>query len=351
MEISVCLIVKNEERVLERCLKCAKQFADEIVVVDTGSIDKTLEIARKYASILKQFDWCNDFSKARNFSFSLATKEYICWLDADDIILEEDIKKINALKNRKNLADVYMLKYQFVDEFDNPTFVYFRERIVKNNKNYVWQDPIHEYLKIDGNIEYENISITHKPEKFKEAGRNLSIYREYSKTHTLNARQKFYFARELYFNGLFLEAIEVFNNFLEDKTGWSENKINACLILAECYKAENKWEMVIISLLRSFEYGIPQAEVLCKIGDYFLLQHKIKEAIYWYECASKKKTNLKSGAFVEPKYYTTYPCLQLCVCHFKLGNLKKAEFYNNKVLKFDKNNKSAQYNTQFFKNS
>ena len=69
MELSVCLIVKNEEKVLERCLACAKKFADEIIVVDTGSTDKTKQIAKKFTNFVYDFKWCDDFSLARNFSF------------------------------------------------------------------------------------------------------------------------------------------------------------------------------------------------------------------------------------------------------------------------------------------
>ena len=76
MEISLCMIVKDEEDVLERCLECAKNIADEIVIVDTGSKDRTKDIANKYTDKVYDFDWWNDFSKARNYAFSKATKEY-----------------------------------------------------------------------------------------------------------------------------------------------------------------------------------------------------------------------------------------------------------------------------------
>ncbi len=88
--ISLCMIVKNESQVIERCLKCVSDLVDEIVIVDTGSTDDTMSIARKFTDSIYEFPWIDDFSAARNFSFSKATKEYIMWLDADDIILDED---------------------------------------------------------------------------------------------------------------------------------------------------------------------------------------------------------------------------------------------------------------------
>lgn len=88
--ISICMIVKNEEDVLGRALKSVQGIADEIIIVDTGSTDSTKEIASSYTNKIYDFEWCDDFSKARNYSFSKATKDYCMWLDADDVILEED---------------------------------------------------------------------------------------------------------------------------------------------------------------------------------------------------------------------------------------------------------------------
>ena len=97
--ISLCMIVKNEEDVLARCLDCAINFADEIIIVDTGSTDRTKEIAALYTEQVYDFEWIDDFAAARNFAFSKATMEYCMWLDADDIIRFEDQKKLVDLKN------------------------------------------------------------------------------------------------------------------------------------------------------------------------------------------------------------------------------------------------------------
>ena len=82
VKVSLCMIVRNEEKVLERCLKSVADIVDEIIIVDTGSIDRTKEIAADYTDKIYDFLWCDDFSAARNFAFSKGTGEYFLWMDA-----------------------------------------------------------------------------------------------------------------------------------------------------------------------------------------------------------------------------------------------------------------------------
>ena len=84
--ISLCMIVKNEEAVLARCLDSIADLMDEIIIVDTGSTDHTKEIAAKYTSQVYDFKWTSDFSAARNFSFSKANMDYIYAADADEVL-------------------------------------------------------------------------------------------------------------------------------------------------------------------------------------------------------------------------------------------------------------------------
>lgn len=88
--ISLCMIVKNEERLLARCLDSVADLMDEIIIVDTGSTDQTKEIAARYTDKIYDFEWVQDFSAARNFAFSKATKEYIYSADADEVLDEEN---------------------------------------------------------------------------------------------------------------------------------------------------------------------------------------------------------------------------------------------------------------------
>ena len=122
--ISLCMIVKNEEDVLARCLESAKPAVEEIILVDTGSTDRTKEIARSFTDKIYDFAWIDDFSAARNFSFSKASMDYCMWLDADDVLLPADREALLRLKETLSPSvDVVMMKYHTeFDETGKPTF-------------------------------------------------------------------------------------------------------------------------------------------------------------------------------------------------------------------------------------
>src|SRR5690606_26056361 len=98
ISISLCMIVKNEESVIARCLDSVKDLVDEINIVDTGSTDNTKGIVQQYTNRVFDFNWIDNFAAARNFSFQQATKDYILWLDADDVLTIEEHEKFKSLK-------------------------------------------------------------------------------------------------------------------------------------------------------------------------------------------------------------------------------------------------------------
>lgn len=95
---SLCMIVKDEEEVLSRCLNSLCDIMDEIIIVDTGSTDRTKEIAKKYTDKVFDYKWCNDFADARNFAASKAVGDYIYTADADEYLDNENKEKLRQLK-------------------------------------------------------------------------------------------------------------------------------------------------------------------------------------------------------------------------------------------------------------
>ena len=151
MSLSVCLIVKNEQPVIARCLSCVKKFADEIIVVDTGSTDATAEVAKKFTDKIYSYEWEDDFASARNFALGKASCEYVMWLDADDVVSDENADKIKNLVENQSF-DMAFLQYAVAFDGEVPTYVYYRERIFKRCKNYRFEGAVHEAVSPQGKI-------------------------------------------------------------------------------------------------------------------------------------------------------------------------------------------------------
>lgn len=330
MTLSVCMIVRDEEEVLARCLDCVKKFADEIIITDSGSKDKTVQIARVYTDKIYTFEWRDDFAAARNFAFSKATCKYVMWLDADDVITDENCTRIRNLVDNGNFDMAYLL-YAAAFDGDNPTFIYNRERIFLRSLDYRFSGAVHEAVVPRGNVVYSDARIDHKKLKTGDPMRNLSIYQKrIVRGLSLDEREKFYYGRELLFNKMYCESAAVLENFLSGN-GWVQNKIEACINLYYCYTELGDGDKALQSLLKTFLYDLPRAQVCCMLGNYFDEKLNTDAAIYWYLHALDCKSEVQSGAFVNCDYSEFIPCLQLCVLYDRLGEYQKANLFNERA--------------------
>lgn len=351
MDISLCMIVKDEEDVICRCINCVKDIVDEIIVVDTGSKDSTIEKVRSFNAKVYYFDWIEDFSKARNYAFSKASKDYILWLDADDIIEFKDQEKLKLLKeNLDENIDVVSMNYILSsDNSGNPLYSLRRNRLVKRSKDFKWIGFIHEYLDVRGNILDSDINIVHKKEK-EYSNRNLKIYeKQISKGIKLSTRDIYYYANELYDNARYDDAIREYINFINTNEGWEEDIKGACSKLADCYRVKNDTENELRYIFKSFEYGIPRSDFCCRLGYKFLENNKIEEAIYWYKLALQGGPKKNSMNLINHDTYTYLPWIQLCVCYYKLGNINDSYYCNEMAGKYKPNDYLVKYNRKQLK--
>lgn len=147
-EISFCLIVKNEEKHIERCLNSISNIASEIIVVDTGSNDRTIELARKYTDKIFFFNWNNNFSDARNYAISLAKKPYIFSIDADEELKNPDAVIDALLNSNPTIGGWLVNNISFAARkgsgFD--TFATKLLRIFRNNPGIKFEGIVHEQI-------------------------------------------------------------------------------------------------------------------------------------------------------------------------------------------------------------
>ncbi|MDR2599228.1 MAG: glycosyltransferase family 2 protein [Oscillospiraceae bacterium] len=156
ISISQCMIVKNEEKNIEKALSWAKGIVCEQIVVDTGSTDRTVEIAERMGAKIFYFEWIGDFSAAKNYAIEQATGDWIAFLDADESFSPEDVKKLLIFMKRieadKQMREKYLAlgcKWVDIDERGRIFNQYVQLRIFQNLPSIRYVHKVHERLKMD----------------------------------------------------------------------------------------------------------------------------------------------------------------------------------------------------------
>lgn len=327
ISISVCMIVKNEENVLERCLTSLAPIADEIIIVDTGSVDKTKEIAYKFTDKVYDYIWMNDFSAARNYSFEKATMEYIYIADADEVLDEANLIKFQYLKECL-LPEIDIVQMYYENQLQyNTTYNYdkeYRPKLVKRLRTFLWQDPIHESLVLEPCIFDSDISIVHLPEK-SHAKRDFKIYEDLvTREKTLSEKLITMYAKELFIAGEdmdFQKASSYFEKLYAEEG--CENISRICeSVLAYYYQTIENLHMLMKIALHNIASKEPSSEVCFSLGEYYFRHKDYKEATIWYYNAAYEaecELNLHFGG--------DYPLLRLADCYKALGNVDQMKQY------------------------
>ena len=277
LTFSLCMIVKNEEKVLARCLDSICDLMDEIIIVDTGSKDRTKEIASRYTELVYDFAWTGDFSQARNFSFSLATGDYIYAADADEVIDEENRKKFRALKESL-LSGVEIVQMYYGNQLSQRTVYNFdrelRPKLFKRVRNFQWIEPVHETVRLLPVVYDSDIEITHLPGEGHGA-RDLQIFAEMTERgEALSPRLLNLYARELLISGSReeLQRAEDFFTAVADgeETEPAQMKEALCVVVRAARERGDFLKMYRYAMKDVASEGV--SEVCFELGEYYLAQ-------------------------------------------------------------------------------
>ncbi len=288
--ISLCMIVKNEEAVLRRCLDSLTDIADEIIIADTGSTDNTKNIALEYTCNVYDYKWTGDFAAARNFVASKATKEYIYTADADEYLDEENREKVKRLKSIL-LPEIEIVQMLYCTPPELST-VYnyekeYRPKLYKRLREFTWIDPIHETLRIDPVVYDSEIEVQHRPVS-NHAGRDLDAFASmFKEGRRLSKKLHHMYAMELFRSGTdkdFCNAAGTFMLTMEQDGRSMDEVKEAMCVLARYYRIKN-------DIAGFFGYALkdsitePCAEICCELGMYYESTGDYKEASIWYQNA------------------------------------------------------------------
>lgn len=329
--ISLCMIVKDEEAVLARCLDSIKDLMDEIIIVDTGSSDRTREIALDYTDQVYDFAWTGSFADARNFSFSKATKEYIYCADADEVVDEENRERFRVLKQTLlpeiEIVQMYycnQLKFNTVYNFDKE----YRPKLYKRLREFVWEEPVHEAVRLEPIVYDSDVEILHLPQG-EHSGRDLAVFeRMASQEVHISKRLHNLYARELFVAGSesdFLHAVPAFVKTMNETDRSTDELLEAECVL--CHAARQKGDDVMF-----FQYAMKGiagegcSELCYELGEFYHAKGNDEEAIIWYYNAAyetKPVLNLRYGG--------DYPLKKLAECYRVLDRADLAKDYETEA--------------------
>ena len=237
MKLSAVIIVKDREKVIERCLESIKD-CDEIIVSDTGSTDNTIKLCKKYTDkVYTDYKWNDDFAEARNHAASYATGDWIFVIDSDEWLDKNGIKKIrkfiDKLPEEKKTAQVMA---------NNGLLEYPTPRLYKRNVGIEYHPrfPIHEILNfVDGDVIASNIKIYADPKNIKDnpdPDRNLRILKKALDKYPEEARLLYYLGKEYAspVRGMYKDAIECLTKYLS-VSRFRQELEDSYLVMAYCY--------------------------------------------------------------------------------------------------------------------
>jgi glycosyltransferase involved in cell wall biosynthesis len=281
------MIVKNEEKLLARCLDSMKDLAEEIVIVDTGSTDKTCEIAARYTKKLFHFSWTGDFSQARNFAFSKCTQEYIYSADADEVIDEENRERFRVLKQAL-LPEIEIVQMKYGNQLSYSTIYNFdeeyRPKLYKRLRYFVWEYPIHEAVRLDSVIYDSDVVITHMPEQ-SHTPRDLATFEKMVESGVvLDKRMHNLYAKELFVSGNsndFSRASAFFKKAAEDQERDGDTMMEACCVAARAAHLNGNLHEMMKYALKAVAAG-SCSEICYELGEHYRETEDYPEAEIWY---------------------------------------------------------------------
>ena len=351
-KISVYAISKNEEKFVDRWMDSISD-ADEIIVLDTGSTDKTVEKLKKRGAkvVIKEIKpW--RFDVARNESLSLVSKDTdicIC-MDLDEVIQEGWREKLEKLWNDKINRLRYNYNWSF-DEYGNPAVNFYIEKI-HSRDNYKWTHPVHEVLTYEGDNEVflttDDITVNHYPDSSKSRGSYLPLLELSVEENPTDDRNMHYLGREYLFYGKWNEAIDTLIRHLNlPSATWKDERCASMRFIARCYTNLKRYDEARMWLDKAINESPYLRDPYVERA---LLEYNLKN---WDEVEKYSlealKINNHEKTYINEVFswdHTVYDLLSLS--YYFRGNNEKALEYVNRALEISPDDERLKKNKDIF---
>lgn len=357
------MIVKNEERNIRQALSWGKGLVSEQIVVDTGSTDGTVRIAKEMGAEVYTFTWVNDFAKAKNYAISKASGDWILFLDADEYIAEQDVKKIPSILLKAHEEQFSVIQSSWVQLGLNKTVTgtFIQWRIFRNSPYIRYHGAIHEQLcdtrgkSLRIARAEKEIPIFHtgynwsQVDRVEKGSRNIELIEKELKKNPMSSVMNFYMAESLYASGKIEESMAYADIALENKDNLLPDDVKASLYQTKLYGlyslAENgaDYEEKMYDLYLkavSFQPSFPDYDV--SMAFFYYDRQEWEKAIFYFTQALKKASQIKENSYSHIAVYLKQIYYGLSAAYGYLGRYSDSVAYVVPYLKeFDKYDKNA----------
>lgn len=331
--LSVCMIVRDEEPVIGRCLSAVSAFADEIIVLDTGSRDRTPQIARTYTDQVFDEPWQDDFAAARNASYRRARCDYVMWMDADDVVRPAQAQLLRQRMDAlPDTVDGVLLPYAVHEPGKAEVFdIYLlRDRILRRSLHPVWKNAVHEAIPLDPDWHLEtwrDVPVYHDKLVVNEAGRNLRIFEtQMARGWVLDDFSTSYYCRELFLAGRYEQAAREFEKLIDSgaKDFIVYNALQYYISAMETRRCYRQLADILLDYVR--RWGETEL-VCCELGRCFLKEKDWDAAEHWYQRALAVKPDDTDWKVHCRALNTVVPWVQLARISLKKRQPDRAQAY------------------------
>lgn len=366
--ISHTTIVKNEERVIGRCIDSIKDVIDEFVIVDTGSVDKTIDIVKDKAGKCYHTKWTGDYATARNYGVERCTSDWILVQDADEHMTSESVRTLKGIlaKVPEDIWEILCIVQDYQDESMIPIYRLYGHRLFRNGKGIKWAGKGHEALNTPfaHRSQDQRIVLMHDktvnavspiaPGPTDLAQVFIKNFLDSIEKNPKDARSMFYLSNTLMGQLKHKKAIEWYHKYLKTSS-WKDERYQARLFCSRCYTAIGEYEKARSMMLNAYEERTDRAEGDLLLGELAFNENKYNQALIWFHLGAKKAEKALKNEwpetllFLEGKCYTYLPYDWLAITYWKLGDKKNARKYTKKALKILPDNARLKGNLEYYK--
>ena len=325
--VGLAMIVKDGcARELRRCLKSIAPYIDQVVVVGTGPKNNSAHVALEFGGQAEFSPWCDDFAKARNYSFGFLHTDWYVWADHDDVIQgAEQIKPLlAALPDR--IGGVWCGYDYARDEFGNTTTFHLRERILRASIGWQWVGRLHESPKAQRSLDWhrcDDVVWVHQSGHLDQSPRNLPILLKWAGEEPENVRVWLFLGNQYFAHKEPKEAARWLTRFWMDRRGSPIDRHHAMVYAANCWREMGNVREAIRANMAGITEFPETADSYLGMCENMMLLKDWKKAILWGEQVLKHEP-VQAIGLVNPLDYRWRVWNDLSVCYAADAQIEKA---------------------------